>query len=99
MAKVSTNISLDPGLKKSAQELFADLGMDLTTAITIFLKQSVREQAFPFVIRREVPNMETKNALAEYPEMKNNKSKYPRYDSFDDMLMAVAEDAADYNVK
>ena len=99
MAKVSTNISLDPGLKKSAQELFADLGMDLTTAITIFLKQAVREQAFPFMIRREIPNEETKAALAEYPEMKKNSGKYPRYDSFNDMLMAVAEDAADYNVK
>ena len=98
MAKVSTNITLDPNLKKSAQELFADLGMDLTTAITIFLKQAVREQAFPFTIRREIPNEVTKAALAEYPEMKNP-HKYPRYDSFDDMLMAVAEDAADYNVK
>jgi DNA-damage-inducible protein J len=38
MAKVSTNISLDPALKKSAQELFSDLGMDLTTAVTLFLK-------------------------------------------------------------
>ena len=36
MAKVSTNINLDPTLKKNAQELLRDLGMDLTTAITIF---------------------------------------------------------------
>ena len=99
MAKVSTNITLDPTLKKSAQELFADLGMDLTTAITIFLKQAVREQAFPFMIRRDILNRETRAALEEYTEMKNNPYKYPRYDSFDDMLMAVAEDAADYNVK
>ncbi len=99
MAKVSTNISLDPSLKKSAQELFTELGMDLTTAITIFLRQAVREQAIPFTIRREAPNEETKAALAEYPEMKKNPYKYPRYDSFDDMLMVVAEDAADYNVK
>ena len=35
MAKVSTNISLDADLKKASQELYADLGMDLTTAITI----------------------------------------------------------------
>ena len=51
------------------------------------------------MIRREIPNEETKAALAEYPEMKKNSGKYPRYDSFNDMLMAVAEDAADYNVK
>ena len=45
MAKTSTNISLDPELKRSSQELFADLGIDLSTAITLFLKQSLRVQA------------------------------------------------------
>ena len=44
MPKVSTNISLDLDLKKSAQELFADFGLDMTTAITIFLRQCLREQ-------------------------------------------------------
>ena len=44
MARTSTNISLDPELKRSSQELFADLGIDLSTAITLFLKQSLRVQ-------------------------------------------------------
>ena len=48
MPKVSTNINLDPDLKKSAQELFSDLGLDLTTAVTIFLKQSLKAQGLPF---------------------------------------------------
>ena len=56
MPKVSTNINLDLELKKSAQELFADFGLDMTTAITMFLRQSVREQRIPFEIRREIPN-------------------------------------------
>ena len=46
MPKVSTNINLDPNLKKSAQELFYDLGLDLTTAVTIFLKQSVANKKY-----------------------------------------------------
>lgn len=37
-------------LKRSAQLLLKDLGMDLTTAVTIFLRQTVREQAIPFKI-------------------------------------------------
>ena len=53
MAKTSTNISLDPELKRSSQELFADLGIDLSTAITLFLKQSLRVQGLPFVVRSE----------------------------------------------
>lgn len=48
MARTSTNISLDPELKRSSQELFADLGIDLSTAITLFLKQSLRVQGLPF---------------------------------------------------
>ena len=56
MAKVSTNISLDADLKKASQELFSDLGMDLTTAVTVFLKQSLRVQGLPFTVTRENPN-------------------------------------------
>ena len=57
MAKVSTNISLDEDLKKEAQELFGELGMDLTTAVTVFLKQSVREGRIPFSIHKYKPQM------------------------------------------
>ena len=86
MAKVSTNINLDAELKKNAQMLFADFGMDLTTAVTVFLTQAVREQKIPFEIRRDVPNETTKLALAEYEQMKNNPEKYKRYASFADAL-------------
>lgn len=65
MAKVSTNINLDPNLKKSAQELFYDLGLDLTTAVTLFLKQAVMLQKIPFEIRRDNPNIETIAAMDE----------------------------------
>ncbi|MCQ2793528.1 MAG: type II toxin-antitoxin system RelB/DinJ family antitoxin [Bacilli bacterium] len=89
MAKVSTNINLDAELKKKAQMLFADFGMDLTTAVTVFLTQSVREQKIPFEIRRDIPNETTKLALSEYEEMINNPDKYKRYDSFSDALKEV----------
>lgn len=89
MAKVSTNINLDAELKKNAQKLFADFGMDLTTAVTIFITQAVREQKIPFEIRRLIPNETTRLALAEYDEMKNNPKKYKRYSSLKDALKEV----------
>ena len=49
--KVNTNISLDPNLKKEAVELFASFGLDLSTAIGMFLSQSDREGKIPFEIR------------------------------------------------
>lgn len=61
--RVNTNISLDPNLKREAKELFNKLGMDLSTAISVFLYQSVREQRIPFEITIEVPNRETVRAM------------------------------------
>lgn len=93
MARVSTNITLDPELKKSAQALFSELGMDFSTAVTIFLKQAVREQGIPFAVTRDVPNAETAAALNEYREMKAHPEKYKRYASFEDVLNEVVQDA------
>ena len=50
MPTVSTNIKIDPIVKKEAQALFDGMGMSLSTAVNIFLKQSIREQAIPFRI-------------------------------------------------
>ena len=93
MAKVSTNISLDSELKRSSQELFSDLGMDLSTAITIFLKQAVRVQGLPFPVSREVPNADTAAALGEYAAMKAHPEAYPRHASFHDAMNEVLSDA------
>jgi addiction module RelB/DinJ family antitoxin len=44
MPKESTSINLDTDLRKEAKELFSTLGMDMSTAVTIFLSQAVRDQ-------------------------------------------------------
>ncbi len=86
MAKVSTNISIDADVKAQAQELFADLGLDLSTAINLFLKQSVRENAIPFNIQREVPNADTIAAMKEFEEMEKHPELYKRYKDVDEMM-------------
>ena len=92
MSKVSTNLSLDADLKRDAQELYADLGMDFSTAVNIFLKQSLRVQGVPFSITREVPNAETVAALEEYQAMKSHPERYKRYASFRDAMDEVLSD-------
>ena len=52
MAKISTNITIDAETKTQAQALLADLGLDLSTAVNIFLRQMIYENAIPFDIRR-----------------------------------------------
>ena len=70
MAKVSTNISLDAEDKVKAQEFLAAVGMDLSTAVGVFIKQMLREGRIPFEIRGEIPNKETLSAMEECEEMK-----------------------------
>lgn len=86
MSKVSTSISIDTDVKVKAQELFADLGLDLSTAINIFLKQSIRENGIPFSIQREVPNADTIAAMKEAEEMRKHPEQYKRYSSFSELL-------------
>ena len=74
---------------KHIYKLYADLGMDLTTAVTIFLKQSLRVQGLPFAVIRENPNAETIAAMNEYYEMKEHPEKYKRYSSFRDAMSEV----------
>lgn len=50
MTANNTTIKIDPAVKQQAQALFSDLGMNLSTAVNIFLKQAIREQAIPFRI-------------------------------------------------
>lgn len=92
MAKVSTNLSLDADLKKAGQELYADLGMDLSTAFTIFLKQSLRVQGIPFIVSRNNPNAETAAAMNEYYEMKAHPEKYKKYSSFKEAMEDVFDE-------
>ncbi|MBF0920723.1 MAG: type II toxin-antitoxin system RelB/DinJ family antitoxin, partial [Atopobium sp.] len=64
---------------------------DLTTAITIFLRQTVREQGIPFEIKRETPNAQTIEALNEYTNMKEHPENYKHYASFSDAMSEVLD--------
>lgn len=83
MAKVSTSISIDSEVKAKAQELFADFGMDLSTAINIFLKQAIYERSIPFAIRRELPNETTLKAM---DEAENDENMHGPFDSVAEMM-------------
>ena len=73
MANVS-NVSfrIDSDLKAQADTLFSQLGMNMTTAFNIFLRQSVREGCIPFDITINTPNSDTIAAILETEHMLNN---------------------------
>ena len=67
MSANTTNISIrmDSDLKAEADALFNELGMSLTTAINIFVRESLREGGIPFAVKIDNPNKETIAAMLE----------------------------------
>jgi DNA-damage-inducible protein J len=48
MAQV--NIRIDDTLKGQADSLFEELGMNMSTAVNVFIRQTLRQRGIPFVI-------------------------------------------------
>lgn len=67
MAESTTNISIrmDSDLKAQADAFFGELGMNLSTAFNVFVRQSLREGRIPFDISLNQPNKETIGAMLE----------------------------------
>lgn len=59
------NIRTDKAVKEAAESIFAELGMNMTTAINIFLRQTIRENGIPFSLKLNTPNEITMAAIAE----------------------------------
>lgn len=88
MATSNITIRMDEELKKQAEELFSDLGFNMTTAFTTFVKQAVREQRIPFIVSRDIPNQETIQAIEEIQMLKKEPDK-KSYSSFSELLEEV----------
>lgn len=86
MATTNITMRMDEDLKAQAEELFADLGLNMTSAFTIFVKRAVREQRIPFTISREIPNEDTMEAIEEVRRMKQNPSIVKSYTDVDEMM-------------
>ena len=87
MAGSTTNISIrmDSELKAQADALFNELGMNLSTAFNIFVRQSLREGRIPFSISLDAPNQETVAALREAERIAKDPS-VKGYDNLDELF-------------
>ena len=76
MAGTTSNISIrmDADLKAAAESLYSELGMNLSTAFNIFVRQSLREGGIPFRITTEIPNRDTIAAMMEAERIANDSS-------------------------
>ena len=70
----TTNICvrIDTELKAQAEALFSELGMNLSTAVTVFIRQAVRENRIPFEIKWDRPTRETAAAMRDAAKLARN---------------------------
>lgn len=88
MATVPTQIRIDETVKAQATSLFNDLGMDMSSAVNIFLRQCLLRGGLPFTV--EVPNysQKTLEALAEAKRISRDKT-IASYDNLADLKKAL----------
>lgn len=77
------NIRIDEDLKRQADAIFSELGLNMSTAINMFLRYSVRYGGIPFELRVEKPNAET---LAAIDDVNNNRNMSKTFASVDDLM-------------
>ena len=65
MATTNLNIRTDKEVKDQADKIFNELGLNMTTAINIFLRTAIREHGIPFAVKLDVPNAATAAAIEE----------------------------------
>ena len=82
----SMTIRMNREVKQQAQELFATLGMDMTTAINVFLRKAINFGGFPFNVTVDIPNEETLEAIKEVQQMKKNPALGKAYTDVDEMM-------------
>lgn len=78
------NIRIDKVVKKQAEEIFNELGLNMTIVINIFLKIVICEYSVPFELKLDIPNKITASAIDEGRKMVTNSST-PRYTSMADL--------------
>lgn len=88
MATTNLNIRTEKAIKDQAEEIFNELGLNMTTAINLFLRTAIREHGIPFDLKLDVPNDTTVAAIEEGRKLMAD-STAPRYSSIDDLKAAL----------
>ncbi|CKG30131.1 addiction module antitoxin, RelB/DinJ family [Streptococcus pneumoniae] len=79
---MSISIRLDSEVKEQAQQVFSNLGMDMTTAINIFLRQAIQYQGLPFDVRLD----ENRKLLQALTDLDQNRNMSQSFESVSDLM-------------
>lgn len=90
MESTNLNIRTDKEVKAAAEKIFAELGLTMTTAVNIFLRQTIRENGIPFALKSDVPNDTTLAAIEEGRRIARDPS-VRGYTNMEDLKAALEE--------
>lgn len=88
MASTNLNIRTDKAVKDQAEAIFNELGLNMTTAVNMFLKTVIRQNGITLDLRLDAPNETTASAIEEGRKLMNDPSA-PRYSSMDELKTAL----------
>ena len=86
------NIQVDSETKREATNILNDLGLSMSTAINLFLRQVIKRDGLPFEVVNPKPNKELLMALKEAEEIINNPDKYKGYKDIDELRKVLLSD-------
>ena len=82
MATITARV--DENVKKEAETLFKKMGLNMSTAMNLFLKKCILEQGIPFELK--VPNRETRKAMQETDDILSGKIEKKGYNSAEELF-------------
>jgi DNA-damage-inducible protein J len=91
MATTPTQIRIDSTVKEEATALFSELGMDMSSAVNIFLRQCILRGGLPFPVELPRYNQETLEAMAEARKISRDPD-VKGYTNMTDLLASLEAD-------
>lgn len=86
--QTNLNIRTDAEVKASAERIFEQLGLNMSTAVNIFLRQAIRQGGLPFEVKLDIPNEITAAAIREGRDIIKD-GNAPGYKDMDDLRAAL----------
>ena len=80
------NVNVDAKVKEEATAILKDLGLNMSTAINMFLVQVIKKDGIPFEIVNPKPSKDLIRALKELEDMETGKKDYKTFDTVDDLM-------------
>lgn len=91
MLTLIINVNVPTNVKNESNEIFVKLGLNMTTAINIFLKKVIKEKGIPFELKLEAEK-DMREAAEELRKIENNEGNYKIYDDVKSFMEDLEKD-------